>query len=142
MLMIFSFYRNDCFCSPALYGLNENADQVPLTEMRLIHFKPRSRRTSQPWSRFRSLWILEVPFGKQIHNIDSGFNAFTALGASASNSALLRTKIWIQSNFPLRVGDIAASCLSSSMSFSGALMTEALSPDLSFIFLASGDSDM
>ena len=32
-------YRNDCLASPGLYGRRENADQVPLTEMSLIHFR-------------------------------------------------------------------------------------------------------
>src|SRR5687768_15988922 len=107
---ILPFYHQDCFFSPSLYRLNGNADKVSFTETRLTHFNPNSFTSSQPLSRLRSVSILEVPLGKEIHTLAWGFNAFAALGARASNSALVRTMICIQSNLPLRVGHRAVSC--------------------------------
>src|SRR5262249_46336847 len=60
--------RNDCRASPGLYGRSPKADHVGSTAIKLIHLRSAACRESQPVSRVRSVWILDVPLGNVIHN--------------------------------------------------------------------------
>src|SRR5512141_2954042 len=105
--------------------------------MRVIHFRLSDAMISQPRSRVRSVWIFELPLGNEIQRIESGLRARAAFGASLSSSALLCTKIWIQSKDP--VSDAAAGSKPGNSAASypeGAWRIAARASGLRFIFRA------